>query len=301
MENLHGFIAMTGWNIVDFIWMTLIFFLAILVVLPNFLSDYMEYTLFKLCRYGKLTPKVGAPFAIIQLPKQYFTHYYIFSILWTGLLTALATSKIYGSKLNEYKSIDIILLFSSKKNLDCVSLFISLALIMLQGARRVYECVAISVFSRKAKINVFSYLLGLIFYGMEPLTLLCKVGTVNDMPHGELRMRHIVGVFGFSLASFYQHLSMSQLARLRKTPQDTSYNIPCGHLFDYVSCPHYFTEILIYLFITCTVGFSHNSWKYILIFVTLIHVVMADMSHNWYKQKFKTYPKNRKALIPYLY
>lgn len=77
--------------------------------------------------------------------------------------------------------------------------------------------------------------------------------------------------------------------------------LPHGFLFELISCPHYFAEILIYLGITILLQGYLNAIA-ILVWTFFVHIVMALQSHNWYRSQFsQTYPKSRKALIPFLF
>lgn len=82
----------------------------------------------------------------------------------------------------------------------------------------------------------------------------------------------------------------------RKNPND--YCIPYGGMFKYISCPHYFGELIEWL------GWAIMTWSFaglvffIFTFANLFPRAIA--SHSWYKKNFKTYPENRKAIIPFL-
>ena len=82
----------------------------------------------------------------------------------------------------------------------------------------------------------------------------------------------------------------------------TSYQhrIPKGSWFKWVSCPHYFFEILIYLSYAIVSGLQHKTVWSVVVFVAINQVIASLISHKWYKEEFKDYPKQRKAVIPYL-
>lgn len=76
--------------------------------------------------------------------------------------------------------------------------------------------------------------------------------------------------------------------------------MPSGDWFYYVSCPHLFAEILIYIALLVCQVFSEVacSWWLVVIHVTSSLYLSARQMHSWYQQKFEDYPKNRKSLFP---
>lgn len=78
------------------------------------------------------------------------------------------------------------------------------------------------------------------------------------------------------------------------------YKLPQGDLFEYVTCPHLFTEKLMYLCLTIIL-WGNNTFLFVLTWVVANQVETAIMSHWWYKEKFPNFPKNRRILIPFIY
>ena len=78
----------------------------------------------------------------------------------------------------------------------------------------------------------------------------------------------------------------------------TGYKIPRGGLFDYVSCPHYLSEALIYTSMGMMLGMRSQTWWLLTTYVGATQLFQAYNTHMWYKSKFEDYPKNRKMLIP---
>ena len=88
------------------------------------------------------------------------------------------------------------------------------------------------------------------------------------------------------------------LINLRKENEE-EYGIPNGGLFKYVSCPNHLGEIIEWLgfaILTCSfAGFSFFIW-------TACNLILRSTKHHdWYNNKFKNYPKNRKAVIPFIW
>jgi len=76
------------------------------------------------------------------------------------------------------------------------------------------------------------------------------------------------------------------------------YYIPYGGLFKYVSSPNLSGEIIEWLgwamMSWCLPSFSFALW-------TMANLIPRALDHHhWYKRKFADYPKDRKAVIPFL-
>jgi steroid 5-alpha reductase family enzyme len=79
---------------------------------------------------------------------------------------------------------------------------------------------------------------------------------------------------------------------------DTHYSIPHGFLFKYVSCPNHLGEIIEWI------GFAIMAWNLpALSFAIWTYANLVPRSwrhHQWYHKHFENYPKNRKAVIPFI-
>lgn len=80
-----------------------------------------------------------------------------------------------------------------------------------------------------------------------------------------------------NMLQFQSHYILSQLGRRTRSRK---YSIPRGGLFEYVSCPHYFAEILIYL--GMAVSFCpFNNLKSIYPFIWVVRLVYQRIPiHN---------------------
>lgn len=89
----------------------------------------------------------------------------------------------------------------------------------------------------------------------------------------------------------------AMLFALRK-PGEKGYKIPRGWLYEYVSCPNYLGEILEW------VGWAIATWSlagFAFALYTAANIGPRALSHHrWYHEKFEDYPKQRKALIPFV-
>lgn len=111
--------------------------------------------------------------------------------------------------------------------------------------------------------------------------------------------RFIVGVTLFVVGAGVNVWSDNLLLRLRRTAPAAYYQIPHGGLFRFVSCPNYFGEVLEWI------GFAIAAWSLpalgfaVWTFANL--VPRARAHHRWYQDRFADYPRERRAIFPFLY
>lgn len=88
------------------------------------------------------------------------------------------------------------------------------------------------------------------------------------------------------------------LFQKRNEKEDQGYVIPEYFLFKYISCPNYFGEMLEW------VGFAlmaNTLSAWIFVFSTFSNLFPRALTHHkWYRNKFENYPKDRKALFPFV-
>ena len=88
------------------------------------------------------------------------------------------------------------------------------------------------------------------------------------------------------------------LLKLRNA-NDQGYKIPQGGLYRWVSCPNYLGELIEWC------GFALATYSVPgLVFAlwTAANLIpRAHAHHQWYREKFKDYPQNRRAILPYLF
>ncbi len=115
--------------------------------------------------------------------------------------------------------------------------------------------------------------------------------------------RFYIGAVVYAIGFTVNVWSDAILRKLRAPDPDPDaprYKVPHGGLFKYVSCPQYLGELTSFL------GFSIMTWGlggiYILAVSAANLVPRARVTHRWYLRTFPDeYPKNRKAIIPFLY
>lgn len=104
----------------------------------------------------------------------------------------------------------------------------------------------------------------------------------------------ILFIVGFYINNRSDHI----LLNLRK-PGDSSYYIPQGFLFNKITSPNYFGEIIEWFgFFLMNIQIGSFSF---LVWCIANLVPRARDHHRWYQDKFAEYPKERKIIFPYLY
>lgn len=73
--------------------------------------------------------------------------------------------------------------------------------------------------------------------------------------------------------------------------------MPGGGFFDFVSSPHMFWEIVMYTALT-VILLPNISWIWVYLWVVSNQIENAWLTHKWYLETFKNYPKDRRAIIP---
>ncbi len=110
-----------------------------------------------------------------------------------------------------------------------------------------------------------------------------------------LRPNFIAGILIMIIGGFINWKADTILINLRK-PGELGYRIPQGWLFNYISCPNLFGEIVEWT------GFALMCWNLpalsFLIWTCANLIPRALSHHAWYKQKFEDYPVQRKAIFP---
>jgi hypothetical protein len=109
--------------------------------------------------------------------------------------------------------------------------------------------------------------------------------------------RFLLGASLF-IAGFILNFHSDRILRNLRKAGETSYKIPYGGFFRFISCPNYFGEILEWA------GWAVATWSFAGLSFALWTIAnlapRAFSYHTWYKKTFKDYPRERKALIPFI-
>ncbi len=122
------------------------------------------------------------------------------------------------------------------------------------------------------------------------------LGYLNTEMSSIVSFNVMTGVFVFFTGMYINKTADKHLISLRTSNE--GYKIPHGSLFKYISCPNHFGEVVEwvgFMIIACNLpSMTFAIW-------TFCNLSPRSLNHhNWYKEKFNNYPKNRKAILPYI-
>jgi len=212
-------------------------------------------------------------FSKLQIKKKRFKHFYFIGILWTSVLHYYAHHYYYSN----------LLLHDTTRNQNKVSLnqFSCLILLYIHLCRRLYECNFVHNWSSNGMMHIAGYIVGVLHYLLLPLIFLsfhdsnekrskhncidndsCKDWLDINSRRGVIILTSCIILNLYAQMEQYFHHVILATSMKRKqhqnrkeyndknTNQKSRYIIPKGRWFAFISCPHYFFEIVIYISFT---------------------------------------------------
>lgn len=296
----------------NIVWAILIFFTVFMIIYNGFiifLEPYLPTCVLELFRYGKTLngPVQSSLVNIISVPKSYFTHFYVFACLYIPTLLLLAAQHYHQPNLlppspSISLALDIACTSSrvASSSSPPSSILLVLGLLCLQVLRRLYECVYINQPS-KSTMNLTHYIVGFAHYFCTGTGVLCEAPGFSPgiSTSSTFSFSTVLLVLVF-LWAWYQQLVAHKTFAALKIASPTKHSVPYGGMFQLVSCPHYTMEIVMYGVIMLLLGLQHHTAVLVCVWVTINQLIAGTMSHQWYRNTFRDYPEERKAIIPYI-
>ncbi|SCM21927.1 3-oxo-5-alpha-steroid 4-dehydrogenase, putative [Plasmodium berghei] len=118
-------------------------------------------------------------------------------------------------------------------------------------------------------------------------------------PHNLCSKPHIVySIFFVLLVLEFLNLKCHLILKNLRPRGTKTRGIPYGYGFNYISCANYFYESLIWIIFSLI---TNTLTGYIFCCVAIAQMaIWALKKHNSYKKEFPNYPKNRKAIFPFV-
>lgn len=198
-------------------------------------------------------------------------------------------------------------------------------ILLIHLIRRFCECLWVQKsVSTSSKMHVAGYLLGVIHYLFLPFVFVPIHDELGQDESSNNIVKLFMVVMGCLFFQYQQHRHHVILGNLRPNTFTSSsginsYRIPMDGWFEFVSCPHYLAEIMIYFMLAIltqlqrdmtTIQEEENGilsqihtqkhWIVLLWVFTNLSISSAR-THAWYISTFgKAYPR-RKKLIPFVW
>ncbi|KAF5279009.1 hypothetical protein FQA39_LY05687 [Lamprigera yunnana] len=305
---------MSDLNYVALLFSSMITMIILMGSLLNTFEKCLPMLLVQTMRYGKFACKEEPVLKFFEVPKSWFKHFYVYSSLLT-LVTFTYLVFVYILKVEVpivfYDALDAVGGSLRQARISNTTAFLAVTLLTIQCCRRFYDTHYVSVFGRNSTMNFGHYLIGYVHYTGSILAILTETSKFvrynsidSDLHWSHLNYVDAIATILFLWAWTHQYKTAVILANLRKDKKGNvvteAHKLPQGDWFNYVSSPHGLAEILMYLALTIILWGS-ITWIFIFAWVLCNQVETALLSHWWYKDTFPSIPKNRKAIIPFVY
>uniref|UniRef100_A0A2M4AQS3 Polyprenal reductase n=1 Tax=Anopheles triannulatus TaxID=58253 RepID=A0A2M4AQS3_9DIPT len=307
-------------NLINFLFVNLILTVVVLGGLLATIEKHLPTAIRQTFRYGKHALKGTPPdrlVSLLEVPKAWFKHFYVFAALWSlagfgYMLQAYLTGRSAPDYVVNF--LDTMATNRRPVRTTPTETMVAMTLITMQCLRRFYETWFVQVFSSKLKINLSAYLVGYIHYFGTVVAILSqaegftRAGPVAPRPTNAYRFEPslalAVAIGLFFYAWLHQYRANVILANLRKDRTgrvvNQKHSLPTGDYFEVVSSPHMFFEIVMYV-VLFGVLHRNTSMVYVLLWVLSNQLMNSWLTHQWYIEQFPDYPKQRRALIPYVF
>ena len=284
------------------------FFTSAFAVLTLFAADLAlkHVELSSLLDYGKLIGKATPledsllnRFVYWRVPKRWFVHFYITGLLSNALLLMNGVWPCGAFQPIRWSLVSLHLV---RRTVECISMQ---SIKSRSSMANKVEC--------ESMMHVAHYAAGMAFYVGMPCAIwidgcasqsCLAITAKQNEPNGHWLSMFLLFVWIF--ATVEQGMAHEHLRRLKTRLGGSGYELPTARWFQYVSCPHYTAEILIYwslysLSIKDTILWYPASLG-VLVWVVCDLTVSAYRQHRWYTSQYSSkIPANWKRLVPFVF
>lgn len=306
LQGSYELIDKYNLNIVNIIFIGFTMIIVILGSLINAVEPMLPAFIRQSYRYGKHSYKGPEDKFVskMEVPKSWFAHFYVFAFSWSMLaLYLILKSIIMHSVASDYvlEFLDYVAggATNRKALISSSSALVASVLMTLQCGRRFFETNFVQIFS-KSKINLSHYLVGYLHYFGAILALLINTegfvrgktildnlfkclliyffnyiyisGSVpSSFSFAKISVVQYICIFLFHFSWSQQYKSNMILVNLRKDAKTghlatEQHLLPSGGFFDFVSSPHMFFEITMYVVLLGLLSQSFT-WKLVVLWV----------------------------------
>ncbi|GAA0174044.1 dehydrogenase [Lithospermum erythrorhizon] len=161
--------------------------------------------------------------------------------------------------------------------------------------KRVLEVLFVHKYSASIDVED-TIIISLSYFSMTATTIYAQTLTKGLQEPSPNLMYPGIAIFVVGIGgNMYHHYLLSTL----RSGGEKEYKIPKGGLFNLVICPHYLFEIVGFIGITCI---AQTTYAFSFTCGTILYLMGRSYStRDWYRSKFEDFPKNVKALIPFIF
>ncbi|XP_026326394.1 polyprenol reductase [Hyposmocoma kahamanoa] len=300
-------------NILEFIFLSLAFTVTFTGVLISKYENHLPAFVIKGYKYGNFAYQgSGGNFLqIIEIPKAYYRHFYLFSsVLSVFTLGYMFVVYYFDCGVSRYIQFVLkLLLEQHEPSVSVTAAIIAMCLLTMQCSRRLYETYFLQVFAKSSKMNLSHYLAGIIHYfgcivtvfGQAPLVLDTRPKEKVNWTDTYTTILSVPCVLVFLWCWQEQLKTNIIFANMRKDKKSgkvvtEDHGIPHGRMFEKVSSPHRLCEVIMYTVLVLLI--PTKTFFCIYLWVLGNQIQTAIQAHEWYKKTFKNYPVNRHAIFP---
>jgi hypothetical protein len=256
----------------------------------------------------------------LKVPKSYFTYMYVWGLVWASAVGMLLGNNIVlfvcPDSASSYHTMTIPLysahVIPNERVLESVSALLGTFWIA-HLIRRWLECIFITSYGA-SEMSLFGLLCGLVHYTLVPITFLTFASCEANL--WSCTRSYGIFLFGNLMQNSYHFQFYRLKQRMLESRQlsfiDRShYSVPRGGLFEYVCCPHYTSELIIYISFMCSITYdaiSSHPIRFAGLFTMFIWVlsnlsVTAKRSLLYYKNSHPSsaIPNDWRCILPFVY
>ncbi|KAB5558653.1 3-oxo-5-alpha-steroid 4-dehydrogenase [Coniochaeta sp. 2T2.1] len=235
-----------------------------------------------------------------QIPHSWFGGFYVVSV--AGSIFWLVQHLVDGSILHFLASWQVA---ASGPGMEPGQVVLLWAMMFLQGSRRLLESYLLVRPGSKSTMWIVHWLVGHVYYIMLSLTVWIEGSAIlqrkvlSDLT-GLVSPKTVIATLVYLFAAISQSQCHEHLAGLKK------YSLPTRGAFQFLMCPHYLFECLLYLAMAVAGApkgaLCNRTLLCSVLFAGCNLGVTAGVTGKWYKEKFGADAvKKRWNMIPLVY
>ncbi|TDH66575.1 uncharacterized protein CCR75_005632 [Bremia lactucae] len=274
---------------------------AVLIGLLSFSSHFCRCFVL----HGKTRTSAAIPqFLRIEVPKSYYTWFYLIGALHSNLILALVI--IWKDTRMVQKALHLAHPLAGLVGNGAIPIqphsILFLTLFSVHTTRRFLESLLVTEFG-DSMMHASIMFVGIFHYVATVLSVVIDPGFIQLYEFTASRWAmSVVGIVIYFIA-FYHQSRCNYLLAKQKRASTMKYVIPKGDWFRAVRSPLYTTETMLYIAFVLVTGGTIKILYFVLTWVVVNQVLLAHINSQWVENKFREkiheFPKWK--LLPYVW